>query len=82
MRPIVYDESMPNVTIYLPSEVFEQWKKDKKRKGVIAKLIAEHYGFVVNVSRVVVNTPAIQTEEPLPHLAAPLLQKFKVRDEA
>ena len=81
MCPIVYDESMPNVTIYLPSEVFEQWKKDKKHKGVIAKLIAEHYGFVVNVSRVVVNTPAAKMSSPLPHLAAPLLQKFKAKDE-
>lgn len=44
---------MPTISVYLPDEVFEEWKKDKKRKGVIAKLIAEHYGFIINSTYVV-----------------------------
>ncbi len=42
-----------SVTITLPNEVYEIWQQDKNRKGVIAKLVAEYYGFVVNESRVV-----------------------------
>lgn len=41
------------VTITLPDVVHEAWKADKNRKGIIAKLVAEHYGFVVNNSRIV-----------------------------
>ena len=44
---------MANITIYVPDEVFDKYKKDKNRKGVVAKLIAEYYGFEIARSRVV-----------------------------
>lgn len=45
---------MPTITVYLPPEVYEKYLNDKNRKrGFIALLIADYYGFVVNKSRVV-----------------------------
>lgn len=40
------------ITITLPDVVYVAWKADKSRKGIIAKLVAEHYGFVVHQTRV------------------------------
>ena len=52
------DESV-NVTITLPRVVHDKWAADKKRKGLIARLVAEHYGFIVNKSRVVEKTSGV-----------------------
>lgn len=49
----MYYWGMANITIRVPDEVAEKWRADKNRKGVIVKLLAEHYGFVVNKSRFV-----------------------------
>lgn len=73
---------MPNITIYVPDEVFNRYKSDKNKKGLIVSWLAEYYGFKVNKSRVVINTTAVKTKEPMPHLAAPLIQQFKAKDEA
>lgn len=50
---------MANITVRVPDEVYEAWKADKQRKGIIVKLLADYYGFVVNKSRVVPKTPKI-----------------------
>lgn len=52
----ISDMANVTVTITLPDVVYEAWKADKSRKGIIAKLVAEHYGFIVNKSRVVPKT--------------------------
>jgi len=44
---------MASITFSLDNQVYKEWKNDPKRKGLIAKLVAEYYGFAVNKSRVV-----------------------------
>jgi len=66
---------MANITIYLPEEVFERYRKDKKRRGVIAKLIAEYYGLTIRESRVVRKGSLLPPTAP--HLAPPLIEKYK-----
>ena len=35
------------ITISLPKVVHAKWQADKDHKGLIAKLVAEHYGFTI-----------------------------------
>jgi len=38
---------MANITIYLPKEIYEAYKNDNKRSGLIVDFLSTHYGFVI-----------------------------------
>jgi hypothetical protein len=67
---------MPNITIYVPDELFNRYRNDKKKKGLIVGWLAEYYGMAINKSRVVIkSTPA--PADRIPHLAEPLIERYK-----
>lgn len=44
---------MPNITNYVPKELYEVYMDDGTRLGLVAKLLAEYYGLQINKTRVV-----------------------------
>lgn len=63
---------MISVTISLDDEVYKEWKQDPNSKGVIAKLVAEYYGYEILKSRVVKKTKASRYDsfKPLSELSS------------
>lgn len=55
---------MPNITVYVPRLVQEVYSKDPSKKGLVVKLLMDHYGIVIKPPEIIVKTT---TTKPNPN---------------